>query len=213
MSENAEGAAEAVTYLSEIEQQFISDMGDMVANHEVRLEALEEKEETPKIPRDWITRNRQVQAWEQLAVWVDWLNANYSMPHGNRVPQCWPAHPGMVHVLAALRSAWRAAVLTDESSKEQGNAMAAFHDYHLFPFFNRLANPLLFPCVKASSHREDTEHTATDRDLFPSDLSSGDDEDTAPDGGEAATDHDDPLPASPDAAGDLEDDNEWWKSE
>ena len=44
-------------------------------------------------------------AWNELADWVDWLNANYSMPHARRVQECWPAHPGLVHVLAGLRSA------------------------------------------------------------------------------------------------------------
>ena len=81
-------------------------------------------------------------AWNELADWVDWLNANYSMPHARRVQECWPAHPGLVHVLAGLRSAWRASVLSDEQSKGQGNAMAAFHDYHLFPSFQRLEGGL-----------------------------------------------------------------------
>lgn len=218
MSEQAQEDPYEVTYLSEVEQQFISDMGDMVANHEVRLEALEEKADKPKIPRDWITRNRRDAAWAELAEWVDWLNANYSMPHGNHVPKCWPAHAGLVHILAGLRSAWRAAVIADEDSKEQGNAMAAFHDYHLFPFFNRFSDARFFPCVKGGKHRDDADHDATDRTLFPSDLS----DDAESEGGEgvpAAGDasappgEDDPLPEEPGAGADLEDDDEWWKSE
>ena len=80
-----------------------------------------------------------------------------------------PRARGALHQLAALRAAWRAAVLADEKSKEQGNAMVAFHDYHLFPFFHRLSDRHLYPCVHAA-HRPDEEHAPTDLSHLPEDL-------------------------------------------
>ena len=172
MSEQTHDADEAdveTTYLSATEQSFLNQLGDMVADHEVRLEQLEQQETKPNTPRDWITRNPLRGQWEELARWVDWLNANYSQPDDRRVPACWPAHKGLVHQLAALRAAWRAAVLADEKSKEQGNAMVAFHDYHLFPFFHRLSDRHLYPCVHAA-HRLDEEHAPTDMSHLPEGL-------------------------------------------
>lgn len=162
-------AAADTTYLSEQEQQYLSDVGGMVADHEVRIERLEEKAKEPEKPRDWIARHQDRADWQELAAWVDWLNASYSMPDAARVPACWPAHPGLVHVLAGLRASWTNSVLADEQSEEKGNAMAAFHDYHLLPFFSRLQNPAWFPCV-GSGHRPDEQHAVTDESYFPEDL-------------------------------------------
>lgn len=157
------------TYLSATEQSFLNQLGDMVADHEVRIEQLEKDAKDPDPPRDWISRNQLRSQWEDLAQWVDWLNDNYSQPDDRRVPACWPAHKGLVHQLAALRSAWRAAVLDDEKSKEQGNAMVAFHDYHLMPFFQRLSDRHLYPCIHAA-HRPDEEHAPTDLSYLPQGL-------------------------------------------
>lgn len=204
-AEVAATAAEDYTYLTEQEQEYLAEVGEAVASHEVRLERLEEKAKEPTVPRDWITRHKGLPAWTELADWVDWLNANYSMPDARRVRDCWPSHPGMVHVLAGLRSAWRAAVLADEAGKEQGNAMAAFHDYHLFPFFQRLEDTKLYRC--SNGHRADDVHLRTDRSRFPEDLEEPSEDETDEEAPEA-----EPLAAADDA-GSLEDDAEWWKDE
>lgn len=171
--EPSESVDTPTSALTHEEQRLISDLADMAADHEVRIEALEVKEEKQKNPRAWIERHQTVEEWAELALWVDWLNDNYSMPDSARVPPCWPAHPGQVHALAGLRAAWRAAVLADEQSKEVGNAVAAFHDYHLFPFFNRLGNKQWFPCV-ANQHTPDETHERTNRECFPPGLASAD---------------------------------------
>ena len=85
---------------------------------------------------------------------------------------------------APLRSAWRASVLSDEQSKGQGNAMAAFHDYHLFPSFQRLEDTKLFKC--ANGHSTDDEHATTDRDLFPEGLEEASEEEQDRDAPEEA---------------------------
>lgn len=207
--------AEDYTYLTTKEQEYLAEMGEVLAQHEVRIERLEEKAEKPTVARDWITRNRTTAAWDDLADWVDWLNADYSMPDAKRVQECWPAHPGLVHVLAGLRSAWRAAVLADEQGKEEGNAIASFHDYHLFPFFQRLEDPKLYRC--GNGHLEDPVHRATNRELFPEGLVDEVDEAEAADASDGTT----VDPAGPEiepltaheGAGDLEDDDTWWKDE
>lgn len=186
------------SYLTEVEQSFINQMGDMLADHEVRIEALEKEAADPDPPRDWITRNRLRGQWEELARWVDWLNANYSQPDDRRVPACWPAHKGLVHQLAALRAAWRAAVLADEKSKERGNAVVAFHDYHLFPFFHRLSDRHLYPCVHAA-HRPDEEHAPTDLSHLPEDLVEIEPE-AADDGARPVMEAEDAPPASDESA-------------
>lgn len=193
----------APSYLNDNEREFLNELGEMVADHHVRLERLEEKEADPPKPRDWIARHRTVQDWEELADWVDWLNTSYSMPMNHWVPKCWPSHPGLVHVLAGLRSAWRAAVIQDEKSKEHGNAVAAFHDYHLYPFFNRLTTSL-FSC-QDGTHMDEEPAPSTERARFPEDLVEAAEpeeevmSENAPDGGE------DPGPE--------DGDDEWWKDE
>ncbi|MGQ4495494.1 hypothetical protein ACUH95_00555 [Dermabacteraceae bacterium P13101] len=158
--------SEAYSYLSAQEQELLVQLTEITAEHEARITALEDSVDEDKIPRDWISRHQNPADWEELAVWVDWLNDNYSMPDEMRVPACWPAHPGLVHVLAGLRSSWRNSVLADMASKERQNAMAAFHDYHLFPFFARMQQKQMFRC-NANGHKEDVRHAPTDRAYFP----------------------------------------------
>lgn len=93
--------------------------------------------------------------------------------------------------------------------------MASFHDYHLFPFFQRLDDPKLYRC--GGGHLEDPVHRATDRALFPEGLVGEADEDEAADAStasavESAGPEVDPLPTQ-EGEGDLEDDSEWWRAE
>ena len=48
----------------------------------------------------------QAQAWQELVDWVIWLHDAYELSAEERLPECWPAHPGLVGELAALK-AWR----------------------------------------------------------------------------------------------------------
>jgi hypothetical protein len=47
--------------------------------------------------------------WRDLVDWVTWLHDAYELSFGEALPPCWPAHPGLVRELAALR-AWRAEI-------------------------------------------------------------------------------------------------------
>jgi hypothetical protein len=48
----------------------------------------------------------RARAWQELVDWVIWLHAAYELSSEDRLPDCWPAHPGLVGELAALK-AWR----------------------------------------------------------------------------------------------------------
>src|ERR1700678_3838134 len=44
--------------------------------------------------------------WAGLRAWVTWLHDRYELATEERLPRCWPLHPGLVEELQALR-AWR----------------------------------------------------------------------------------------------------------
>jgi hypothetical protein len=45
-------------------------------------------------------------AWQDLVDWVIWMHDTYELSAEERLPECWPAHPGLVAELTALK-AWR----------------------------------------------------------------------------------------------------------
>src|SRR5258708_613159 len=53
-----------------------------------------------------MTPGRQQAAWAELRAWVAWLYDRYELGTEDRLPRCWPRHPGLVEELWALR-AWR----------------------------------------------------------------------------------------------------------
>jgi hypothetical protein len=59
--------------------------------------------------------------WSGLRAWVRWLTGRYELTVEDRLPPCWPLHPGLVEELYALR-AWRAEIY---SSGEAGTGQAA----------------------------------------------------------------------------------------
>jgi len=65
--------------------------------------------------------------WAELAGWVDWLAGAYDLQPSRAVLPCWPAHPGAVEELAALRTAWREAS-TAARAKELNHELADWHD-------------------------------------------------------------------------------------
>ena len=85
-----------------------------VADLKTQLTALLAKEREKDVPpRRWAARATR-KDWDQLVVWVDELNADYSLLGDYTIPPCWPAHPGVVEDLAGLHHAWTIAVINDE---------------------------------------------------------------------------------------------------
>lgn len=58
--------------------------------------------------REWHTMNAAERAaeWAGLCTWVAWLHDRYELSVDERLPWCWPQHPGLIEELWALK-AWR----------------------------------------------------------------------------------------------------------
>jgi len=67
------------------------------------------------------TAQRQA-TWADLVDWVIWLHDAYELSVEERIPECWPHHPGLVRELAALR-AWRAEIYTPALDPVTGTAL------------------------------------------------------------------------------------------
>jgi hypothetical protein len=63
-------------------------------------------------------------AWSQLRAWVTWLHDRYELGIDDRLPRCWPQHPGLVEELWALK-AWRQEIY--EASQPSGQAARYWH--------------------------------------------------------------------------------------
>ena len=61
-----------------------------------------------RAPAEWhdMAPGQQQVAWAELRAWVAWLYDRYELGTEDRLPRCWPRHPGLVEELWALR-AWR----------------------------------------------------------------------------------------------------------
>ena len=63
-------------------------------------------------------------AWSQLRTWVTWLHDRYELGVEDRLPRCWPQHPGLVEELWALK-AWREEIY--EAGQPSGQAARYWH--------------------------------------------------------------------------------------
>jgi hypothetical protein len=53
-----------------------------------------------------MTPGERTVIWTGLRAWVTWLQARYELAVEERLPRCWPLHPGLIEELLALK-AWR----------------------------------------------------------------------------------------------------------
>ncbi len=63
-------------------------------------------------------------AWAQLRAWVTWLYDRYELGTEDRLPRCWPQHPGLVEELWALK-AWREEIY--DAAQPSGQAARYWH--------------------------------------------------------------------------------------
>jgi len=77
-------------------------------------------------PRAWAD-DATKQDWTELASWVDWLARAYDLQPSRAVLPCWPAHPGAVEELAALRTAWHEASAAG-GARDLNHELADWHD-------------------------------------------------------------------------------------
>jgi hypothetical protein len=84
--------------------------------------------ETPAAGRlaEWydMTAGEQIAAWASLRAWVTWLHDRYELSVEDRLPRCWPSHPGLIEELAALK-AWREEIYS--SGQPSGQAARYWH--------------------------------------------------------------------------------------
>lgn len=76
--------------------------------------------------REWHTLSDREQrdTWEQLLTWVTWLHDRYELSIEERLPPCWPRHPGLIEELLALK-AWREEIYT--AREPSGQAARYWH--------------------------------------------------------------------------------------
>lgn len=154
---------------------------DQVAQIKAQVEHLVKKERESRIePSPWAGR-AGAQDWEELVVWVDWLQASYGYLAEFKIHPCWPAHPGVVEELAGLYHSWRHAQLVDEISvrpiaqtkseigKRPGASdLTAWHDRWLWPFLRRMQGGHYRIMGCREQHEPERQIIApTDRSLIP----------------------------------------------
>ena len=79
-----------------------------------------------RVLAEWhdMTPGQQQAAWAELRAWVAWLYDRYELGTEDRLPRCWPRHPGLVEELRALR-AWRLEVYS--GGQPSGQAARYWH--------------------------------------------------------------------------------------
>jgi len=167
------GLAELTTRLDGTEDAVAAALDTLtaaVADLKTQLTALLAKEREKDVPpRRWAARATR-KDWDQLVVWVDELNADYSLLGDYTIPPCWPAHPGVVEDLAGLHHAWTIAVINDELGKQAGsNNLTAWHDRWLWPCLRRMkaGHYRTTNCRDRHHHREGSAAAMTDRGFLP----------------------------------------------
>ena len=71
-----------------------------------------------------LTSGEQTAAWASLRAWVTWLYDRYELSVEDRLPRCWPSHPGLIEELTALK-AWREEIYS--SAQPSGQAARYWH--------------------------------------------------------------------------------------
>jgi hypothetical protein len=71
-----------------------------------------------------MTSGEQLAIWGRLRAWVTWLHDRYELATEDRLPRCWPAHPGLVEELYALM-VWREEIYT--GGQASGQAARYWH--------------------------------------------------------------------------------------
>jgi hypothetical protein len=71
-----------------------------------------------------MTPGEETAAWAELRAWVAWLHDRYELSVEDRLPRCWPRHPGLIEELSALK-AWREEIY--RGGQQSGQAARYWH--------------------------------------------------------------------------------------
>jgi hypothetical protein len=74
----------------------------------------------PQALREWhdMTPGEQYTEWAELRAFVTWLTDRYELTTEDRMPLCWPRHPGLVEELRTLRQ-WRLEIYCGQAPNGQ----------------------------------------------------------------------------------------------
>lgn len=127
----------------------LEDMGILEQRLELtnfRIDDLLPAETSPEgaIPVSW-SACASTEEWDQLADWVDWLVQEYEVV--NRIPPCWPLHPGVANDLSAHWLFWVQIHKKASSAEDR----IVFHDRWLPSVLARTENAL-YRCSKTHGH-------------------------------------------------------------
>jgi len=80
----------------------------------------------PRLLAEWhdMTPGEQLTAWAGIRAWVTWLYDRYQLSVDDRLPLCWPEHPGLVEELYTLK-AWREEIYS--ATPPSGQAARYWH--------------------------------------------------------------------------------------
>jgi hypothetical protein len=78
--------------------------------------------------REWhaMSDTERAVAWAALVDWVIWIHDLYELSREERLPLCWPRHPGLVEELRSLKT-WRDALY---SGHDRGSSPHAARSWH-----------------------------------------------------------------------------------
>ena len=78
--------------------------------------------------REWHTMSAVEQAaeWAELVAWVVWIHDLYELAKEERLPLCWPRHPGLVEELRSLK-VWRTAIYDSPEAMSAPHTARSWH--------------------------------------------------------------------------------------
>ncbi|GIE86833.1 hypothetical protein [Actinoplanes regularis] len=78
--------------------------------------------------REWhtMTADEQAAAWTDLIAWVAWIHDLYELSREERLPLCWPQHPGLVEELRGLK-AWRDLIYDNPEAASAPHTARSWH--------------------------------------------------------------------------------------
>lgn len=73
-----------------------------------------------------MTPDEQTAEWAALVEWVVWIHDLYELDREERLPRCWPQHPGLVEELRSLK-AWRTAIYGSPDAAGAAHTARSWH--------------------------------------------------------------------------------------
>ncbi|WP_306211049.1 hypothetical protein [Actinoplanes sp. RD1] len=78
--------------------------------------------------REWhaMSSDEQTETWQDLVDWVIWIHDLYELSREERLPLCWPQHPGLVEELRSLK-VWREQIYDNPDAASAPHSARSWH--------------------------------------------------------------------------------------